>query len=302
MSISQKLLALFFGLLLTLALMVAGIAITVNMTVLNPDFMVKEIHKLDIYTTITDQIRNELQAQELYGFSEVIGLDEMIEEILKDTKPWFEEQTRYVVYEGITYLKSKEDLNITISLAPLKTAIEAQVNEKIDSFLPPGMEELPIDIDIPSLVDMTGIPDSYTISESTLDPGMVSGLHLIKQIAEYLKFAYILAIVIAVLAIAGTGWTQQWRLRFIARTLGTPFILCGVACTLLALGLRISNSIASHFTQEVDMAFDFQYKLSTVIADITLPLLIYGIIILLTGIALVIVAFVYKQRERETTL
>jgi hypothetical protein len=164
------------------------------------------------------------------------------------------------------------------------------------------MEEMPVDIDIPSLVDMSGIPDSYTISESTLDPGMVSSLHLIKRIAEYLKLAYIFSILIAILAIIGTGWAQQWRIRFIARNLGTPFILCGVACTLLALGLRISNSIARHFTQEVDMAFDFQYKLSTVIADITLPLLIYGIIVLLTGITLVIVAFVYKQREPEATL
>ena len=302
MSIYQKLLALFCGLLLTLALMVAGIAVTVNMTVLNPDFMVKEVEKLDISSTITDQIKKELQVQELYGFSDLIGLDQMIEDILRDTEPWFKEQTRYVVYEGIIYLKSKDDLNITISLAPLKAAIAEQINEKIDSFLPPGMEEIPVDIDITSLVDLTGMPDSFTISESTLDPGMVQALHLIKRIAEYLKLAYILSIVIAILAIIGIGWTQQWRIRFIARYLGTPFILCGIACTLLALGLRISNSLARHFTQNVDMAFDFQNKLSTIIADLTLPLLIYGIIVLLTGIALVIIAFVYGQKEREATL
>ena len=81
MSIYQKLLALFCGLLLTLALMVAGIAVTVNMTVLNPDFMVKEVEKLDISSTITDQIKRELQVQELYGFSDLIGLDQMIEDI-----------------------------------------------------------------------------------------------------------------------------------------------------------------------------------------------------------------------------
>ncbi|MEJ2739340.1 MAG: hypothetical protein P8105_05880, partial [Dehalococcoidia bacterium] len=293
MSIYQKLLALFCGLLLTMALMVAGIAVTVNMTVLNPNFMVKEIDKFDIYTTITDQIKNELQAQELYGFSDLIGLDVMIDDILRDTRPWFEEQTRFVVYEGITYLKSKEDLNITISLAPLKASIDAQINDKIDSFLPPGMEELPVDIDIPSLVDMTGIPDSYTISESTLDPGMVYSLHLIKRIVAYLKLAYILSVLFAIVAIAGTGWTQQWRMRSTARYLGTPFILCGIACTLLALGLRISNAIARHFTQNVDLAFDFQVKIATFIADITLPLLIYGIVVLLTGIALIIVAVIY---------
>jgi hypothetical protein len=301
-NIYQKLLALFCGLLLTLALMVAGIAVTVNMTVLNPDFMVKEIDKLDIYATITDQIKRELQTQEMYGFSDLIGLDVMVEDILRDTRPWFEEQTRFVIYEGIEYLKSKEDLDITISLAPLKTAIAAQLDEKIGSLLPPGMDEIPVDIDITSLVDLTGIPDNYTISESTLDPGMVHSLHLIKRIAEYLKLAYILSIVIAILAIIGTGWAQQWHIRFVARYLGTPFILSGIACTLLALGIRISNSIARRFTQNVDLAFDFQNKLVTVIADITLPLLIYGIVVLLTGIALLIIAFVYGQSEHEARL
>ena len=302
MNIYKKLLALFCGLLLTMALMVAGIAVTVNTTVLNPDFMVKEIDKLDIYTTITDQIKDELQIQELYGFSDLIGLDVMIENILQDIRPWLEEQTRFVIYEGINYLKGKEELNITISLTPLKTAIEAQVNEQLGSLLPPGMEEIPVDIDITSLIDLTGIPDNYTISESTLEPGMVHSLHLIKRIVEYLKLAYILSVIIAILAIIGTGWTQQWHIRFVARYLGTPFILSGVACTLLALGIRISNAISRRFTQNMDLAFDFQNKLSTVIADITLPLLIYGIIVLLTGIALVIFAFIYGQREHEAIL
>lgn len=299
MNIVRSLLALFCGLLLTVALLTAGVVIAINMTILNPDFVAREIDRLDLYSLIVDQIHGDLQMQETYGLLDGMAFDNMIENILEDAKPWFEEQTEMIIYRGLAYIKGQEDLNITISLIPIKSAIEAQINEQISDILPPELGEIPVDIDITSLLNLTGIPDQYVITESSLDQGIVEYLHAAKKAVEYLKLAYVLSIGIAVLAIIGAAWSRQWRLRKTARYLGTPFILSGVACTLLALAIRISNAISRQLADSSDMIFNFQTNLSRIMADITYPLLVYGIILLVTGIALVLFAFVYKEPAYE---
>ena len=302
MNIGRNLLAFFCGLLLTAALLTGGIVIAVNMTVLNPDFLAREIERLNIYDLVRDQIQGDLQTQEMYGLVDGIALDSMIEDILEEIKPWLEEQTEMIVYKGLAYIKGHEELNITISLIPVKSAIEAQINEQISSFLPPELGEIPVDLDITSLVDMTGIPDQYVITESSLDEGIVEYLHTARRVVEYLKLAYVLAIGIAVLAIIGAGWTSQWQICPTARSLGTPFILSGIACTLLALAVRISNAISKQIADSSDMLFNFQSNLTGIIADITHPLLIYGIVLLVLGIILVVFSYAYKQPGYQRSL
>jgi hypothetical protein len=292
MNIIRSLLAFFCGLLLTIVLLTAGVVIAINMTILNPDFVAREIDRLDISSLILDQVRGSLQMQETYGLVGGTGFDSMIEDILEEAKPWLEEQTEMIVYRGLAYIKGQEDLNITISLIPIKSAIEARMSEQISTMLPPELGEIPVDLDIASLLDFTGIPDRYVITESSLDKEIVDYLHAARRAVELLKLAYVLSIGIAVLAIIGTAWSKQWRMRPTARYLGTPFILSGVACTLLALGVRISNAISRQFANSSDMIFSFQTNLTGIIADITFPLLIYGIILLITGAALVVFALV----------
>lgn len=299
MNFLRGILALFCGLFLTIALLTAGIVIALNMTILNPDFIAKEIDNLDIYDLILDQIHGDLQAQETYGLIDGIAFDDMIENILEEAKPWLEEQTEMIIYRGLAYIKGQEDLNITIPLTPLKSAIEAQINEQISSLLPAELGEIPVDIDITSLLDLTGIPDQYVITEASLDQDIVDYLHVARKAVEYLKLAYVLSIGIAILSIIGIAWSKRWLIKATTRYLATPYILSGIACTLLALAIRISNVISRQFADSSDMIFTFQSNLMRMMADITRPLLIYGIIVLVIGIALVIFALVYKEPEYE---
>jgi hypothetical protein len=299
MNFARGILALFCALFLIIALLTAGIVIALNMTILNPDFIAKEIDRLDIYELILDQIHGDLQTQETYGLIDGIALDNMVENILEEAKPWLEEQTEMIIYKGLAYIKGQEDLNIVISLTPLKSAIQAQISKQISNILPAELGEIPVDIDITSLFDLTGIPDQYVINEASLDQGIVDYLHAARKAVEYLKLAYVLSIGIAILSVIGIGWSKRWRIKATTRYLATPYILSGIACTLMAIVIRISNAISKQFADSSEMIFSFQSNLMMIIADITRPLLVYGIILLVIGIALATFAFIYKESYWE---
>jgi hypothetical protein len=44
-----------------------GLIITVNLTILNPDFVVSELDKLDVYSVIAEQAKTLLPSQQFIG-------------------------------------------------------------------------------------------------------------------------------------------------------------------------------------------------------------------------------------------
>ena len=91
MRIIRGLFSGFFCSLLVTVLFLLGIIVTINLTVLNPDFVVSEFEKLDIYSVIIDQAKAELPGEELIG-------DETLDNIITELKPWLEEQTTVVIH------------------------------------------------------------------------------------------------------------------------------------------------------------------------------------------------------------
>lgn len=60
---------IFSGILsfvLVVTLVTLGIVITVNLTILNPNFIISELDKLDIYSIIANQVREQIPAEEPY--------------------------------------------------------------------------------------------------------------------------------------------------------------------------------------------------------------------------------------------
>ena len=56
-----------FSSLLFTALILLGIIITLNLTLLNPDFAVSELDKLDVYSVIAEQAKTLLPSQQFIG-------------------------------------------------------------------------------------------------------------------------------------------------------------------------------------------------------------------------------------------
>jgi len=85
MSIVRGFFSAIFAFLLTINLVFLGIAIAVNSTALNPDFVVSEMDKLDVYYLATNQMKAQLPTAELP--IEDAYLTQLIDKPPADLKP-----------------------------------------------------------------------------------------------------------------------------------------------------------------------------------------------------------------------
>ena len=126
------------SLLLFLCLTVFSIAFLLQNTVLSPDFVVKQVDRIDV-SEIADELAGNLFSEDLPG--EAQFLQEAVFDIIDDQEPWLKEQFRYVINNTYDYLLSETDtLEITINLdtvkAGLKDSIWNSLNEQAADWLP----------------------------------------------------------------------------------------------------------------------------------------------------------------------
>ena len=126
----------FFSFILVVALIALGIVVSINHTILNPDFLISEIDKLNGYSIIVEQVRSQLPEGEPY-------MAEIFDEVAAELEPWLKEQTANVIYAGYAYLKEGKELNIVIPLEQVKTSIKDNLEQAIRESPPPELEGAP---------------------------------------------------------------------------------------------------------------------------------------------------------------
>ena len=291
MSFLRGFFSVVLGFLLVLSLVVIGIIITINLTVLNPDFVVSKLDKFDIYSIIIDEAKEQLPDEEPFG---------IMDDILVDLKPWLEEQVETVVYAGYSYLKENQELNVVISLEPVKSSIKQSLRESIFDYLPPGLENAPESLieaylsQVYAGIDVL-IPQQFEISETSLEPEIMANLEQARQIVSYVKIAYIVAVSLAVLLVIFIALTHWWRTKPIARTIGIAFATAGIASAIITVVSRPYLANISRFSGEFDIPPEFQLILPQLVTDITAPLLTYGIGFLIAGTGLIILSVLLKS-------
>jgi len=169
MNVARGIFSGFFSFILVIALIALGIAVTINYTILNPDFIISELDKLDVHSIIMDQVRSQLPEEEPH-------MTKMIAEVATDLEPWLKKQTTDVIYAGYAYLKKDEELNIVISLEQVKTSIKGKLAQAVREFPPPELEgatQSQIDFFLSQVygeID-SQIPEKIEINEAFLGPG-----------------------------------------------------------------------------------------------------------------------------------
>jgi len=283
--------SLVLGSLLVFILFILGLVVTINLTVLNPAFVVAELEKLDIYSIIIDEAKALLPNEKTYS-----SLDDMF----TDLEPWLIEQTNNVTYDGYGHLKGDQELNIRIPLEPLKTNIKDSLKENVSDYLPPYLGEMPESLTHPILAEVYNeidnlIPDEFVINETSLEPEMRAGLEQARQIVGYIELAYILSVVVTILLIILIALINRWHIKPTALSVGIAFTTAGLISAMVALVTRITNMATSRIAGEADIFFALQEKLPQLITDITLPLIIYGTGFVIAGIGLIVLSFITRH-------
>ena len=295
MNIVRGLFAAFICFLLVTVLFLLGIIVTINLTILNPDFVVSEFDKLDIYSVIIDEAKAQLPGEELIGA-------ETLDNIITELEPWLEEQTAAVIHAVYGYLKEDQELNVVISLEQVRAIAQENLRQTVLESLPPelqGASESQLEAFLSQVygeIDNV-IPQHSELNESSLGPEIMAQLEQARQIVGYVELGYRVLIGVAILLVLLVALAHWWQPKPIARSVGIVFIVVGISFTLATLLSRFIPAAISRLAGQSDILFELQPKLSQLVTDVMAPLQMYGIGFLIAGIALIIISVLLRSPE-----
>jgi hypothetical protein len=284
-----------FNFLLFDALVLLGLIISLNLTILNPDFVTNELQKLDVYRAVIEQAKTMLPSQQFIDA-------ETVDELVSELTPWFEEQANMVIHAVYAYIEEDRELNVTISLEPVRDAVKDKVSETVVRLLPSELQGVPqSQIDAYMEQIYTGIdnviPSSFVLNETVAGSQVMTQLGQVKQIVGYIETVYRYLIAAAVLMVLLIALAHWWQPKPIARSIGITFILVGVACILGPLLDYLIIQVLSQVMGSSAVLSGLQTKLPQLVADLTAPVRTYGIGFLISGIALIVISVLFRSKQ-----
>ena len=279
--------------LVVIALSLLGLIVTLNMTVLNPDFVVKEMDTLDIYSVVFDEIKEHVPEE---------VPEQALDDLFIEYKPWIIEQIHTIVYSGYSYVKGGEEFSVTISLEYIKAGLEQNIIDYIRDYLPPALLDAPESLIEPYISEIYDeiakyIPDEIELDEATVGSEVVAGLEQVRQIIDYIRIAYIIAVFVIVFSVLILALLYSWRFKPVARYTGIAFIAAGLISLINALLARATNIGVNLLSGENFIPSGFNEIAVQIITDSTRPLLYFGIGIVVAGVSLLLVSIFTRQAE-----
>ncbi len=287
------------SILLFLSLSVFGMVLTINQTVLNPDFVASQVDKMDISSLAGEFISEQISGQ--------IPLDnqlmaEILEDTIADLEPWIKEQTNVAIYAGYDYLTGQsQSLSIVIPTAELKETLKDSIKSAFLEALPPELAGAP-----PAMIDAAfneyyqqysqQIPATIEINESMLGSEVMSSLEEARQYIGYIQTAY-KALIAIILVLIGLIVLIHRKVRGSTRQIGITFLTHGIPG--YASIFILKNYAMSQLAQltQFNLPASFQAWLPQLVDDFLAPLEMFSLGVLICGAVLLIVSFVYKPQE-----
>jgi hypothetical protein len=282
----------FLGFLLFLSLSVLGLAFAMNRTVLNPDFVISHIDRLDVPSLAEGMLIEQIPEE--VGF-----MAEYLDDAVTDLEPWINEQVRTAVYASYDYLLGKSrSLSLVINMEPMKQSLRDGLWQTLVASPPPELQGVP-----PALVEQyfnefyhefsEQIPPTIEINESVIGPEVMGTLEQVRHYIGYLQIAYRAAIGATIAIIVGIVFLYR-QVRGATRSIGIPCLSCGIST-------YVGTVIIKHFvgTQiaPVGLPAQLQAWLPQFLNDALAPLQMFGIGLMVAGTTLLIVSVVYKRRS-----
>jgi len=284
------------GFLLFLSLSIFGLALTLNYTILNPDFIVSEVDELDISSLVEEFLSEEIPQEEPY-------LAEVLDNTIADLEPWIKEQVNAGIYTSYDYLLGKsESLSLVISLKPVKDNLKDNLRKAILESPPLELEgaspaeiELYLDEAYSEIYEM--LPPRFEFNVSSLDPEVLAQLEQARQYIGYFQLGYKLLIGFILLLILGIILIHR-QVKRATREIGIIFLTYGV---LEYIAIFVTKYLAGTQLTKLDVPAQLQTLLPQLLSNFLAPLEIFSICLLVVGVALIIVSFVYKPRQPSET-
>ena len=297
MKVFKVILLVVLGILLSLSLLIFGLALTLNHSILNPDFIAEHVERLDIAALADEVVKEQVppEAAEFMGES----LDEVLGDTIADIEPWMKEQARDGIYVFYDYIEGRnESLSLIISLETVKESFRANLLAAILASPPPELVGFPpaeIELQFNTYYQMIAdeIPSTLELDETMLDAEVMEQIAHARQYVGYFNLAFIVLIAFSLLLILLIILTH-FKVRGSTRQLGITFLSIGVVSL---VGAFITRSVVSSQLVQNELPSTLQAWAPEVVTDVLMPLGIYGIGLIVVGIALTVVSFVCKRDQ-----
>jgi hypothetical protein len=303
MSLARKAAIGFLSFLLFVSLSGFGLAFTFSRTVLNPDFIVSRLDSLDV-SSLVDELMRDQVPQEVMAVVPEEFIDEVLDDVFTDLEPWLREQVSQAVYTAYDYLLGRsQSLSLVIDVASVKEEVRDKLRQALLTSPPAGLEMIP-PAQLERLFDdfyeqVAGqIPSTLEINESTLnemDSSIMPALAQARRYIGYFQAIYWALVIATALFIMGIILLNRW-VRGATRWIGIPCLISGIVT-------YVATFVIKHFASAalagIDLPLELQSWLPRLLDDSLAPLRTYGIVLMVVGVALLIVSFVYKRGQHE---
>ncbi len=280
------------SLLLFLSVSLFGIAFTVNSTLLNPDFVVDEVSRIDVPSLVKEVAEGYIAQLP----REIAFLKDTAYKFISDKEPWLKEQLRRAIYASYDYFLGKSNsLKITIPLEPLKKDLKENLKRAFLQSPPPvaGLPPAQMEQYFDQFYEQfaTQIPATITLDESMLPVDVKTQLVKIREYISYFQLAYKLLIGFMVLLILGIILIKH-QVKSVSRGLGTTFLTYGA---FEYAGIFVARYFLPNLPP-FGIPLSLQPWLTQLTIDLTKPLEMFSLGCLIVGVVLLVVSFVYRPR------
>lgn len=276
--------------LLFLSLSVFGLALTLNQTLLNPDFVVAEVNKLDVSALAQEMIGQQIPQEEEF-------MAEVLADTVADLEPWIKEQASDITHASYDYLMGRSrSLSLVIPLEPVKDSLKDNLRQAILQSPPPELAGAsPAEIE--QFINETfqeyteDIPSTFEFDENSLPTEVQATLPQIRQAIGYFEIAYWGLIGFMLLLVLGIILINR-NVKSTTRGLGITFLSYGV---LEYAGIFIANRLLGTQLTQFDLPPSLQTWLPQFFGDFLTPLEMFSIGLAVAGVVLIIVSIIYKR-------
>ncbi len=289
------------------------LAHTLGTTILSSDFIVSIVDELDISSLAGEILSEQLAEQVPEEIEAYVG--EAINDTLADAEPWIKEQVGAAADPIVDYLLGEsQSLSIVISTEPLIDSLKDNILQALLESPPPELAGIPPAI-IEAQFDMLfqefsgEIPATFEINETFIGTEMPAEIATMiseaeemleqgKEIFGYIKTTFYSLIGLMILLIAGIILLKR-EVRSPTRKIGITFLTCGV---IWYGGTFAAKHFGGAQLSALEMPSSLQVWLPQFINNLLSPLAMLGLGLLIGGVALIVVSFVYKRGQPQSEL
>jgi len=236
--------------------------------------------------------------------------------VVADIKPVVKQQIEAAADPMLDYLVGKTDsFSITINVEQLKSSLKTALHDVVFASPPPDLAAVPVaqrETVFNQLFDnfAGGLETSVQLDQAILGPdartGFVDGIRQAedgltqaRQYVAWFQLGYAALIVLALVLIAAIALVYR-EVRGATRYLGIVFLSYGVLELAAAFAGRY---LAAKELPKVltDVPATLQTWMANLVDRLLAPTTTYSIALLVAGVVLLIVSFVYAKRKEQAT-